>query len=350
MLSPLLSIITPVLNGGDVFRRCLAALQASDFKNWELIVVDDGSTDRSAEWAREAGAVVLKTSGRLGPGAARNHGARVARGDYLCFIDADCQVHPDTLSKIAQHLEQEPELEALFGSYDDMPAARNFVAQFKNLFHHYVHQTGRGEASTFWAGAGVIRRTTFLALGGFDVRRYPRASIEDIDLGYRLRQAGGRIRLAKDVLVTHHKAWTLVSMIKSDVLDRGIPWTRLMLRSPQRVNDLNLGLSSRLSIVAVYAWLAALLATLLLAGHPWFLVALFIAVSLAVFLLILNWDVYRFFHRKRGIWFAVRAGCLHWLYYFYCLIAYAGGVVLHGRDQVVRPARLVSEPLIDDRS
>jgi GT2 family glycosyltransferase len=148
-------------------------------------------------------------AGRLGPAAARKTGAQVARGKYLYFIDADCELQPDTLARIAEVFQADPGLDALFGSYDDTPGAANFMAQYKNLFHHYVHQKSSELASTFWTGCGVIRRAQFLALGGFDLQRYRRPAIEDIDLGYRLKRAGGRIRLVKHVQVKHLKAWTL---------------------------------------------------------------------------------------------------------------------------------------------
>ena len=74
----------------------------------------------------------------------------------------------------------------------DAPAAANFLSQYKNLLHHYVHQHAHTQASTFWTGCGAMRLSTFLALGGFDAAAYRRPSIEDIDLGYRLRRRGGR--------------------------------------------------------------------------------------------------------------------------------------------------------------
>jgi GT2 family glycosyltransferase len=130
---------------------------------------------------------------------ARNLGAKVAQGEYLCFIDADCEVHRETLSNIVTTFQEHPDIDALFGSYDDEPKATNFIAQYKNLFHHYVHQNGQEDASTFWAGCGAIKRSLFLELGGFDVNRYRRPSIEDIELGYRIKQTGSKIYLAKNV-------------------------------------------------------------------------------------------------------------------------------------------------------
>ncbi len=328
MTAPFFSIIIPVYNGGEQFRQCLAAIHQSTFTDWELIVVDDGSTDGSRQEADRFGATVLTTRGRQGPAAARNLGARMARGAYLYFTDADCQLHPDTLARIAPYFERDAALDALFGSYDDAPAATNFVAQYKNLFHHYVHQNSNPHASSFWTGCGAIKRPVFLALGGFDLRRYRRPSIEDIDLGYRLKRAGGKIRLAREVQVKHLKRWTCGSLLKSDILDRGIPWTRLMLRNKEFVGDLNLQRHNRVSVVVLYGLLLAALAGLF-QGEVFL-----IAAGLAILLLWLNAPLYRFFYQKRGLLFALKAIPCHWLYYFYNALSFAGGLCLHRHEQL----------------
>jgi glycosyltransferase involved in cell wall biosynthesis len=325
---PFFSIIIPVYNGGSQFERCLNTVQRSSFTDWELIVVDDGSTDGSQLLANRHGAKLFETAGRAGPAVARNLGARLAKGHYLYFIDADCELHPDTLATIAKHFSANPGLDALFGSYDDAPEATNFVAQYKNLFHHYVHQNSQEEASTFWTGCGAIKRSLFLTLGGFDVLRYRRPSIEDIDLGYRLKQNGGRIHLVKQVQVKHLKAWTLTSLLKSDILDRGIPWTRLILRDRSFNADLNLQTHNRVSVVAVYVLLLALLVSLL---QP---TALLLALALAGLLVWLNLRLYRFFYQKRDLLFALKVIPMHWLYYVYNGLAFGCGMLLHWRDQL----------------
>jgi glycosyltransferase involved in cell wall biosynthesis len=124
MNTPHFSVIIPVHNGGSDFERCLDALDRSRFSDRELIVVDDGSTDRSAQLARLRGAEVISTDRPRGPGAARNLGAERASGEFLFFVDADCEVHPDSLDRAAAVLEAEPDLDALFGCYDDAPAAQ----------------------------------------------------------------------------------------------------------------------------------------------------------------------------------------------------------------------------------
>ncbi len=290
-------------------------------------MIDDGSMDDSVTQAKQFGATVLQTGGRRGPAMARDLGAQTARGTYLVFIDADCEVQPTTLGQIAQTFQAKPELDALFGSYDDEPGAKNFVAQYKNLFHHYVHQNSQQVASTFWTGCGAINRQRFLALGGFDTQRYQRPSIEDIDLGYRLTQAGGQIRLAADIQVKHLKAWTLLRMLKSDVFDRGIPWTQLLLQYKAFQPDLNLQTHNRISVVAIYGLLIALIASF---QYP---PSLFLVGGLALLLLWLNAALYRFFYQKRGLLFLSRAILLHWLYYMLNAMSFGWGMLLYLRQQ-----------------
>ena len=340
---PVFSIIVPVFNGGDQFMRCLNSVGQSSLTDWELIIVDDGSTDGSAELAQRFGATVIRTAGQQGPAAARNLGARRANGEYLFFTDADCEFHHDTLNLAAQHLKTDPDLDALLGSYDAAPGAPNFFAQYKNLFHHYIHQTSNEDASTFWTGCGAIKRTVFLNLGGFDAQRYRRPAIEDIDLGYRLKRAGGRIRLAKDVQVKHLKIWTLSNLLKSDIVDRGIPWTRLILRHRAFVSDLNLQTHNRVSLVALYG---LLISSLVGVVQP---LALLLALGLLLLLLWLNSNLYLFFYRQRGLIFTLKAIPIHWLYYFYNAISFGCGLMLHWSEQA--KARIFSSPrpLVDGR-
>ncbi len=324
-----LSVIIPVHNGGDGLRRCLEALAASSRQADEVIVVDDGSTDDSAATARGFGARLLpRTGGPRGPAAARNHGAETARGDVLVFLDADVAVHEDTLARIEGHLQQQPGVAALFGSYDDAPPARGLVTRYKNLLHHHVHQHGRREASTFWAGCGAVRRDVFLALGGFDPG-YTRPSIEDIELGGRLRRAGHRVWLCPDVQVAHLKRWTLAGWLRADIFYRAVPWTRLILRSGVLPDDLNLGRASRLSALAAWALIASLA---LGAWSPGAWLGLLPALGT---LWACNAGLFRFFRRRGGWGFAAGAAALHGVYFLYssatfALIAASSRLARHG--------------------
>src|SRR5439155_18197341 len=115
------------------------------------------------------------------PAVARNLAAGEARGAVLFFVDADVRLAPDAVARVQTEFQSDPGLAALFGSYDQLPAAPNFISQYKNLLHHFVHQDSADEGTSFWAGCGAIRRDIFASLGGFNTG-YRRPSIEDIEL------------------------------------------------------------------------------------------------------------------------------------------------------------------------
>src|SRR5262245_102806 len=209
--TPRISVIMPAHNAAHYMEKSFPPLMKMllDGALTEVIVVDDCSTESSTtELARRHGARTIRTWRNSGPGAARNLAAKEALGDILWFVDADVIAHKDGPERI-RHALTDPTVIAVFGSYDDEPPAPGFAAQYKNLTHHFYHQRANREASTFWAGCGAVRRSVFLDLNGFDVERYQRPSIEDIELAYRIRAAGGRIVLDPRFYGTHLKAWTI---------------------------------------------------------------------------------------------------------------------------------------------
>jgi glycosyltransferase involved in cell wall biosynthesis len=246
-----ISVVIPVRNGAVHLRPCLDDLAKSRTPYLECIVVDDGSTDESVEVAKQFGAKVLSTDGRHGPAHARNLGAKAAQGDIFLFLDADVCVYPDTLSRVVSLFAEDPQLDGVIGSYDDSPRSKDFISQYKNLMHCFVHQHSQRKACTFWSGCGALRREVFLAHAGFD-ESYSRPAIEDIELGYRLFVAGRKVILDKNVLVKHLKRWTFWQLLKTDIRDRGIPWTELILRDRHMPNDLNLELSQRVSVALTF--------------------------------------------------------------------------------------------------
>jgi GT2 family glycosyltransferase len=317
-----LSVIVPVHNGGENFRVCLESLKESHMPPTEIIVVADGDTDGSSQLAKEFDVQVLRFQSSGGPGRARNLGAARAQGELLLFIDADVAISRDVIGQVAAMFAQEPSIDAIIGSYDDEPAEPNFLSQYRNLLHHYVHQQGNEDASTFWGACGAIRRSVFLSIGGFD-ERYVRPSVEDIELGYRLKKAGHRIQLCKWLKVKHLKRWDAITMVKADFFQRALPWTEIILREGNCIKDLNTTMSGRASVA-----LTLLLFSLM--GFSWWQPSgLAAAGVVALVLLLLNVRLYGFFLRRRGFQFAIRSVPWHWLYFLYSGIAFAVGTVRH---------------------
>ncbi len=322
-----ISVIVPVYNNAKDLPECISSLKNSIFSDDEIVVVDDASTDDTPSVADSRAVRVLRLMKNLGVAGARNQGARYAKGEILFFVDADVVVAADAISRVKKLFSEHPDVGAVFGSYDTLPRARGLVSQYRNLLHHYVHQKGNQEASTFWAGCGAVRRSVFLAVGGFNDGRFRKPSIEDIELGYRLRGAGHRILLDKGLQVTHLKRWTFASLLKTDIRSRAVPWSRLILESRQLPNDLNLTWGQRLSTLLI-----GLAGTMLLLS---FLRIELLSVAFVSLLGIfgLNRGLYMFFLRERGVLFT--AGCipLHFLYFLYSGASYGyvwGSLQLRG--------------------
>jgi glycosyltransferase involved in cell wall biosynthesis len=138
-----ISVAVPVHHGGPRFKRCLDHLAKAVPAPREIIVVADGDTEESGVLAERFGARAIRLPERGGPARARNAGAQEATGDILFFVDAEVAVHPDIVAQVAEAFRNAPDLTAVFGSYDDAPPEPNFLSQYKNLLHHYVHQSGQ---------------------------------------------------------------------------------------------------------------------------------------------------------------------------------------------------------------
>jgi GT2 family glycosyltransferase len=304
------SVVIPATDAPQTLERCLTAVQACVEPPEEVIIVDAPSG--------------------AGPAEARNLGAQQAQGDVLVFVDSDVEVHPDAFVHIRQAFQTDADLDAVFGSYDDDPAHHGVVSDFRNLLHHHVHQEGAGPASTFWAGLGAIRRQSLLKVGGFDALRFPKASVEDIDLGMRLVAAGGRILLDPALQGKHLKRWTLGSMARTDLLRRGVPWVRLLLEQRSASTALNLGWRRRAGAAASLALVAATAAR-----RPR------LAACCLVTLVSLNRGFYTLLLDKRGPSAALTAIPLQVLHDLTSVAAIPLGIAAHLLDETERQGPLV---------
>jgi glycosyltransferase involved in cell wall biosynthesis len=320
-------VIIPVHNGSGYIGECLSALGHSLYRSYETIVVDDASTDNTRGICRELGVTVIGLDRQSGPAAARNEGAKRAEGEIILFIDSDVVVTENTLGQFADLFSGDPEVAAAFGSYDDTPRAPDFISQYRNLLHHFVHQRSSADAGTFWAGCGAVKRSVFSELGGFDEKRFPLSSIEDIELGYRMKEKGYRIALDKNIQVKHLKHWQWRSVIRTDIFNRAVPWSNLILETKTMPRDMNLSIRDRVSTaltgllfigaVILVLDIIGIFRAVLLAR-----IALF-ALIISAALLILNRDLYGFFLKKRGLGFTLFAIPMHFFYYLYSGASFA---------------------------
>ncbi len=326
---PFCSVIVPARNASGLLPKSLGAICESDLprEHWELIVVDDGSSDDTAAVAARYADTVVRLPGRAnGPAYARNRGFEVSRGSLVVFFDADVVVHRDTLRRFAEVLTEHEDVGAVFGSYDDQPAATGFMSQYRNLLHHHVHQQNPGDSETFWAGAGAIRRQVFEESGMYDEWHYRRPQIEDIELGGRIRAYGWRILLRPEIQAKHLKRWTFMNVLNTDIKDRGIPWARLLAQRGTALvgGSLNLSVTERVNTVAVW------LALLIVLTAPFFQPAILALAGACVGVVLFNSRrLFAFFYRARGPLFASGVLPVHLLYYILNGISFGIGLFLH---------------------
>jgi len=326
------AVVVPVYNGRQTLERCLGALLLSDERPARLVVVDDSSTDGSGELAEAMGAEVIRLNGGpAGPAAARNRASFGLDTDIVVFVDADVEVHPQSLSCLVAPITGDPGMAATFGSYDDDPDSSRIAARYGNLRHHFVHQQSKREAHTFWSGFGAIRREVLVAHGGFD-ERYGRPSIEDIELGLRLHAEGWRIALVHEAQAKHLKDWSLGQLWKTDIFRRAIPWSRLLARQRHLPDDLNVGSDQRAS--AAIAHLATLSAVAGMFVHPALLGG---AGVLALGWAGLNRRFLTLLARRGGARLLAGGAALHWAYYLYSSVAF-GAVWLETSIRRLRAA------------
>ena len=311
------SVIVPAYNAEATITECLSALRAAMRADDELIVFDDGSTDATPAIATAAGARIVTNPGRpKGPGHGRNAAAASATKPYLLFVDADVIIARDTVDRLMEEVDRTGAV-AAFGSYDDHPRSRRLPALYANLRHHFVHQAGNLDATTFWSGIGLIKADVFREFGGYDDVLFTHPSIEDVELGMRLINAGNRIRLVPGAQGTHWKDWTLWRVWHTDVVRRALPWSRLIADGQVAEADLNLAKKERmLAVLALSTPLA------LLGGF--FFAPLWLAAAAAVMLYVIGiFPFVRVLARRMNPAQLLAAVGLHLCYHIYASVTYA---------------------------
>jgi GT2 family glycosyltransferase len=252
------SVIVPVYNGSRLLPGCLSALQQQTRRPDEIIVVDDGSTDDTFAVAGRLGVTVLSQP-NAGPAAARNLGARVARGRLLLFTDADCVPASDWVERMVAPF-TDPGLAGAKGEY--RTRQQELVARFvqQEYQDRYDRMAGLAYIDFVDTYSAAYRRDIFLALGGFDVT-FPTASVEDQEFSFRMARQGYRLVYVAGALVYHRHDRTLGEYIRRKFWI-GYWKARVMRRYPAKLaRD-----SHTPQVLKVQMGLAALGGALLVAG------------------------------------------------------------------------------------
>lgn len=296
--TPLVSIIVPVKNGACTLDTCLRAIHSSHYKNVEVIVVDDHSTDDTVQIAKSCDSTVLELTEGHGANFARNLGAKHAEGEVLLFIDSDVIVQRDTILSIVENLEENG-LDAVVGLYTTKHRHETFVSQYKNLWVRYSYLKSPPAIDWLFGAISGIKREAFEKLGGFDVDLMAHRGSDDLELGKRFARNKLSIMLNMDIEVEHLKNYTLWGLIKNE-FHRSIGLAELATKLGETPRSLTRGFvnvypSFVISTVLVVPVL------LLVLGAALKLVPAWLAIAAAGLYLVLNARFLNYLEQVRGL-------------------------------------------------
>lgn len=229
------SVIVPVRNGARHLRTTLPALRSALPDGWELIVVDDHSSDDSAAVAHLYADRVLKSAAVKSAPAARNTGADVAGGRLLVFMDADVRLTRDTLERLVEGLE-DPGVVLTFAMYSEGRHLRTLGGRFKNVWVRWSYLRCPSDVRWMNTALAAIRRDDFAAVGGYDAGDDWLEGGNDIDFGRVVTERLGTVRLRHDIDCDHLKEMSLAGLLRNDFhRTRGFFRTALNSREIRRV-------------------------------------------------------------------------------------------------------------------
>ena len=208
-----ISIIIPVYNSSLTLKECLEAIFNSNFKNFEVIVISDNSTDNSVGIAKQYQCKIIELSENKGPAFARNEGAKISEGDILLFVDSDVIIKKDALNYLSEKFLQN-EIDAIQGIYSHEPTYKSIITQYQMSYNcYYIWPENKKYASTLSTCCLAIRKKIFLNLKGFNVN-FKRPSAEDEEFGYFLIDKGYKILILRELNVEHRVNYNLKHFIK----------------------------------------------------------------------------------------------------------------------------------------
>ena len=318
-----ISVIIPNYNGSSFIGKCLEAAFASDYGNFEVVVVDDSSTDNSVEIIKRYPCRLVRLEKHAGSGAARNEGAKSSRGEVLFFTDADCLLQKDTLAR-ANQATIEHAGSVVGGTYTLLPFDDVFFSAFQSLFIHYS-ETKKKEPDYIATHAMAIDGEIFTASGGFRENFFP--ILEDVEFCHRLRRSGVRLLMKPGIEVTHIFNFTMSKSFRN-AFRKSRYWTAYSFQNKDLLADSGTA-SSELKINGASFVLTILLALLFFVRDQacWLAPVPFLFATN----LFLSRELLKLFYRAKGLRFTVIGGFYYTMVYPLPVIAGGlAGIIKHG--------------------
>jgi len=229
-----ISVVIPNCNNAATIGKCLESAFSSDYRNFEVIVVDDCSEDNSIEVIKKFPSKLICLEKHAGASRARNIGAENSNGDVIFFTDADCILKKDTLSIASKAIQAVTPDVIIGGTYTKIPYDKGFFSMFQSVFINYS-ETKKPENPDYIAThAMIINALTFRKSNGFPEDFLP--ILEDVEFSHRLREKGYRLKMNPGIQVQHIFNFTLIKSLKNAV-KKSLYWTMYSLKNKDSFAD-----------------------------------------------------------------------------------------------------------------
>jgi glycosyltransferase involved in cell wall biosynthesis len=333
---PLVSIVIPVKNGAATLEACLRSIKRSYYKNIEVVVVDDHSSDGTVQIAKQFNTTVLEVENGRGANNARNVGAANAKGDILVFIDSDVVVARETFLGIVESLESGGN-DAVVGLYTARHRHEHFVSQYKNLWVRYSYIKSPPAIDWLFGAISGIKREAFEKLGGFNVELLAQHGHDDVELGKRFARANLSITLNMDIEVEHLKNYTLRSFIKNEY-HRSVGFVELAMRFGEVSRSVRKGFVNVYPMFVLSTLVPVVVVALLFAGFEGWISNWPLALGAVIALyLLMNIRFLNYLEQVRGLFAMVAMIPFLFIDHVVCLIGSGVGMLRGLMKRGARP-------------
>ena len=320
VMSYRLSVIIPNRNGEKTIGLCLEAVFNADHDSFEVIVVDDCSTDGSVALIEQFPCRLVQSSQHLGAAGARNRGAQHSTGAIFFFIDADCLMQQDTLRVAEQAVNRQGPDVVIGGTYTCRPYDQTFFSLFQSVFIHFHELKNRAQPDYIAAHAMVLSADTFRRSGGFPDNFLP--LIEDVEFSHRLRRRGYRLKMEPKLQVQHIFQYSSLADSMKNGCIKSRYWTIYSLGNRDLLADSGTAsLALKFNVLALVLILVAVAAYMVVPNG----ILLFGALMILLLNTLINKKLFTLFLKTGGLFFGFRAAMYYML--LYPLAVGTGGVL-----------------------
>jgi glycosyltransferase involved in cell wall biosynthesis len=289
------------------FDKCLSAIFKSKYKNYEVILVSDNSSKSSIELTKKYPCKIIKLKNNNGAANARNHGAKLAKGQILVFLDSDVEIQDNSLTIINNYNNKKNNEGILQGVYSHKPNYKSSITQYLHSYqcYHVFFETKKSRyTETLCTCFVAIKKKYFFNVKGFN-NNFSGADTEDLDLGFKLIKENHKIPLEKKLKTIHHTNYGIWYFIKK-IVSRHTSEMKIYLRNKKNIVKKTRQISHAPILSSILVIVAKML---LLVGNLFYKIPNFNEIFIVLFLLfiIVNINFLRFLLASKGFVVALKS-------------------------------------------